>query len=258
MSELSIILLQFIFRLCFGVAAAMAITPSRLVTSGFYRVHLWMLMGFAVFAALIAYLQAEHVENFRLVLGESLAIALLAYGGAILWLYEKPKAGAFMLYVIGGISLAAAISASDWPAQYSPQQTLLGLLGVVSAGLLLGATLTAMLLGHWYLNTPTMQLAPLRTLIGLMVGAIVVRAILCAIGLIAASSEPLPQSAWLFLSLRWLSGIVGTTVMAVMAWQTLKIPNTQSATGILYAAVILAFIGELTSQLLSVDTLYPV
>ena len=43
------------------------------------------------------------MENFRLVLGESLAIAVLAYAGAILWLYEKPKAGAFMLYVIGAI-----------------------------------------------------------------------------------------------------------------------------------------------------------
>jgi hypothetical protein len=32
---------------------------------------------------------------------------------------------------------------------------------------------------------------------------------------------------------------------------TLKVPNTQSATGILYAAVTLVFLGELTAQLLS-------
>ena len=43
-----------------------------------------------------------------------------------------------------------------------------------------------------------------------------------------------------------------------MAQKTLKIPNTQSATGILYVAVLGAFLGELTSQLLSVGTLYPV
>jgi len=42
-----------------------------------------------------------------------------------------------------------------------------------------------------------------------------------------------------------------------MTWYTLKVPNTQSATGILYAGVILAFLGELTSLLLSVDYLYP-
>jgi hypothetical protein len=42
-----------------------------------------------------------------------------------------------------------------------------------------------------------------------------------------------------------------------LTWQTLKIPNTQSATGILYAAVVLAIIGELMSQLLSTATHYP-
>ena len=36
------------------------------------------------------------------------------------------------------------------------------------------------------------------------------------------------------------------------------IARAQSATGILYAGVILTFLGELTSQLLSVDTLYPI
>ena len=48
---------------------------------------------------------------------------------------------------------------------------------------------------------------------------------------------------------RALAGVLGLTAMT---WQTLKIPNTQSATGILYVAVIFAFLGELTSQLLSV------
>ena len=42
-----------------------------------------------------------------------------------------------------------------------------------------------------------------------------------------------------------------------MTLGTLKIPNTQSATGILYAAVILAFIGELTSQLLTAEARFP-
>jgi hypothetical protein len=59
-------------------------------------------------------------------------------------------------------------------------------------------------------------------------------------------------TSWLvFLSLRWLAGLIGTLGLAWMTWLTLKIPNTQSATGILYAAMILAFIGELTAQLMS-------
>jgi hypothetical protein len=42
-----------------------------------------------------------------------------------------------------------------------------------------------------------------------------------------------------------------------MAWKTLKIPNTQSATGILYVGVIGTFLGELTAMLLHLDTIYP-
>jgi hypothetical protein len=38
-----------------------------------------------------------------------------------------------------------------------------------------------------------------------------------------------------------------------MAWKTLQIPNTQSATGILYVAVIGVFTGELLGLLLSAD-----
>jgi hypothetical protein len=36
-----------------------------------------------------------------------------------------------------------------------------------------------------------------------------------------------------------------------MTYKTLKIPNTQSATGILYVGVIGTFLGELTSLLLN-------
>jgi len=51
-------------------------------------------------------------------------------------------------------------------------------------------------------------------------------------------------------SLRWLAGLVGLPILLVMARKTLDIPNTQSATGILYVACLAAILGELTAQLL--------
>ncbi len=42
-----------------------------------------------------------------------------------------------------------------------------------------------------------------------------------------------------------------------MSWETLKIPNTQSATGILYVGVILTFLGEVAGLLISRETMYP-
>ena len=47
-------------------------------------------------------------------------------------------------------------------------------------------------------------------------------------------------------------------ILTFMAWHTLKIPNTQSATGILYAAVIGTFLGELTALLLNASGKIPV
>jgi len=48
----SYLLTEFLFRLTFGVASAMAITSPRDVTSGFFRIHLWVLLGIQTLAAL--------------------------------------------------------------------------------------------------------------------------------------------------------------------------------------------------------------
>jgi hypothetical protein len=135
----------------------------------------------------------------------------------------------------------------------------LGFLDTASGGWLLGVIMVAMLLGHWYLNTPTMELAPLRRLVILIAVAVGIRALVSAVGLGLNLSygQPPETSWWIFVGLRWLSGLVGTGMLALMTWYVLKVPNTQSATGILYAGVILSFIGELTSQLLSVEARYP-
>ena len=134
-------------------------------------------------------------------------------------------------------------------------------LDVVTGGLVLGVVLAAMFLGHWYLNTPTMQLNPLKRLIVLLLVVLVVRAAVSGLGVwqrVSSADGGMPTEFWLFLALRELAGIAGTFAMGWMAWETLKIPNTQSATGVLYAGVILAFIGELTSQLMSSGQFFPI
>ena len=55
---------------------------------------------------------------------------------------------------------------------------------------------------------------------------------------------------WAGLAMRWFAGLAGLAGMAWMTWQTLKIPNTQSATGILYVALVFVFLGELASAML--------
>jgi hypothetical protein len=250
------ILTQFLFRTTFGLALAMALTSPRKVTSGYFRNHLYVLLGLNVLSTLVAL-----AEPARFNVWPAAAAAALSYFGAVAWLYERPRIGRALLTLLAAAGLAGAwlapagravpVSQSDHVAM------LLRFADAPTAGLLLGATLAAMFLGHWYLNTPMMELAPLARLLNLALGAVALRAAVCGIGLaMQSSARGMPVLA--FVALRWLAGLIGLAILIVMAQKTLKIPNTQSATGILYVAVLGAFLGELTAQLLSVGTLYPV
>ena len=258
------LMIQFIFRLTMGVALAMWCTSPRWVTSGFYRVHLWVLLGLNTFAALAIYSQSETLNAaglpaewlFRVAIG----LVIVSYVGSVIWLYEQASWGQAVLMVvtIGGV-LAASL-ATPWQGVQGTSGAVLAFLDLLTGGGLLGATLAAMFLGHWYLNTPTMQLMPLRRLVIGIALMLVARAAVCGLGAAwqATMPEDLSIMFWAFVGLRWLAGLVSVGGIAWLTWLTLKIPNTQSATGLLYAAVILAFIGELTSQLLTLDSAYPV
>jgi hypothetical protein len=260
------IFVQFLLRISFGLAFGMAVTPARLVSSGYYRNHLYVTMGLATLAALVA----SQTSSFVAVLAA--ATAALSYIGSVCWLYEAKRAGVIILWLVAACSLAAAIvgevgttaqlGSADSAAPnsgYLATHEALRATSVVTSGLVLGMTLAAMLLGHWYLNAPGMELAPLRRLLVLMAVAIGLQIIVSATGLVGEwHLVGAPHVRWLmFVILRWSFGLVGVLALIVMTWQTLKIPNTQSATGILYVAVIGTFVGELMALLLSAESVYP-
>jgi len=252
-----LVLSEFILRLGFGLALSMLLVSPRLVTSGYYRNNLYVLLGLNVLASLIA---AGAPADTGLQLWPALAAAVASYVGSVCWLYEAPKSGMAALAVVSGLSLVGAwLDAGLFVSSNTPAADALVWLAPVGEGLLLGSTMAAMLLGHWYLNSPGMQLAPLKRLTLLVAAAVLVRAILSfwGLGLELATAPPPELRWWLMLSLRWLAGVVGMLLVAWMTWQTLKIPNTQSATGILYVGVIAAFLGELTAQLLSQEGRFP-
>ncbi len=247
MSILSQLLSQFLLRLSFGLALGMSLTNPRQVTSGYYRNHLYVLLGVNVLATMVA-LGAR--DQFAL--APPLAAAIASYVGSVLWLYEKPRAGIVALGGIAGLSLWGAWSDTTWRTSDGLAANALAALDPVSGGLVLGFTLAAMFLGHWYLNSPSMALGPLRRLVVLMAAAVCLRAVVEAVAMVDGlpGATSLGGVAWALLALRWLAGIVGALVVAVMTLGTLKIPNTQSATGILYVGVIVTFLGELASLLL--------
>jgi hypothetical protein len=246
------ILAQFLLRLAFGLAFGMAITSPQKVSSGFFRNHLYVTLGLATLAAILLN------SPYRVVRGLALAAILLSWLGAALYFAEAKRAGRIMLWIITICLLSAAILGQR---TYGLPDLFLVLrsVAVVTSGLVLGLTLAAMLLGHWYLNTPGMELAPLYKLLHAAMIAVCLQALVSAAGLAGElSSLSDPSLSWLlFVVLRWTFGLLGVAGLLWMARQTLKIPNTQSATGILYVAVIGVFVGELTAALLSSESMFP-
>ncbi len=279
--------IQFLLRLSFGLAAGMAITSSKQVTSGYFRNHLYVTLGLTSLAAALSWANAP--EAFW----HAFVAVICSYVGSVYWLFEKPGPGKMMLLIVAVATWLGALSQTqslidsdaekisnvvyseiamseaipfgneeDLPGQFVGQVLYLAFLSVAavfSSGLLLGMTMASMLLGHWYLNSPTMEMAPLRRLIVLMAAAVALRTVVSALGLWGeiAYTESFSTQWLAFISLRWTFGLLGVAVLTWMAWQTLKIPNTQSATGILYVAVIGTFVGETMSLLLSSESLFP-
>lgn len=265
------LLTLFLMRLASGLSLGMALVSPKLTPSGFFRNQLYVALGLCTVGTMLA--RAVVPEAFYWALGAT----ALSYLGAVAWLYEKPRLGLVALTLVGLTAFAASCEASrraaprgDWQA--SAQSTPSAKIDVSSAGAvlwrlqgvgstaLLGAILAAMLLGHWRLNAPGMSLAPLLRLTCFAYAALALHGSVCAAGLgltaIEGGGVGIPQ--WrLFVVLRWLFGLIGAAILVWMTRQTLRIPNTQSATGILYVAVIGIFGGEIVSMLLSAHAPYP-
>jgi len=59
------------------------------------------------------------------------------------------------------------------------------------------------------------------------------------------------------LGMRMVLGPVVSIILAWMTWQTLKIPQTMAATGLLYIAVMSVLVGELMGRFILFRTALP-
>ena len=244
------LLVDFLCRFGWGLSVALVLTPSSLVPAGFFRVNMLVVLGLATFAALLCG-QPLPAHTWLL----PAAAAVTAWMASIVWFAERKRPG-IVLCVITALLLAATTAV----VQVAADGTLTGgwpHVGVaLLSGLVTGLTVHAMLLGHWYLNAPGMRVDVLRRMIDIALAAwavqlVVATAAALPAGALAAGTTGGPTTMAL-VSLRWLAGLAGLPVLLWLSRKTLEIPNTQSATGILYVACLAAILGELTAQLLSV------
>ena len=157
---------------------------------------------------------------------------------------------------------AATLLAGSLPREtLGPGLTLLSLFSELATSLTIGSATVGMLLGHWYLTSPTMSIAPLSTANVCFASAAGLRLLVSAAGLTVGwqtlTGESFGGTPLMWLVLRWLAGIVAPLVLAVMVWRILRYRNTQAATGVLFVGVIVTFIGELSATLVSQELHLP-
>jgi hypothetical protein len=114
-----------------------------------------------------------------------------------------------------------------------------------------GLALMDMLLGHAYLTASKMTIAPFLRLNSMLAGTMIWRTLIAVGGTMLLEHYRPIYLLWgqhgLFILTRWLVGLLVPAVFIYMAHDCIRRRATQSATGILYVAGVLIFIGEIVA-----------
>jgi len=186
------------------------------------------------------------------------SIACLLFTGSLFLLEDAGKR--FFLYRLLVSTGILALVASALPFRITSSLSLndgLLLLNFFLSALLLGSVTTGMLLGHWYLIEPGLSITPLKRLVTLYLLSTLAQGffILVNLGLLASTGGQPGVSLFLsrygaILVGRIGIGILASIILGILVWETLKIPHTQAATGLLYVAVVMALVGEFLGRYL--------
>lgn len=166
---------------------------------------------------------------------------------------------------VGALGVQAAALTWDRPVTMQA----LAVLSFLSSAMFLGAASSSMVLGHWYLVIPSLEVSHLQSIVKVHIGSIVVRSAVVAAAVMLGLETWQPglggdfggyilSSRGIFFWQRVLFGLVGPAVLAYLTWETAKIRSTQSATGILYVDFFTVIVGELLAKYLLLETSVPV
>ncbi len=196
------------------------------------------------------------------------ACALLVYWatvGRLLAPWRRPLLWiAAATGLVGVVAQALAVSSS-----FAFSVAGLTVASFLSSAALLGGACTAMILGHWYLVLPSLDVAHLQSMVKFHLGSMIVRvAVVGAVVFMAiATWEPgtgprldryVLSTSGVFFWQRVLFGLAGPGVLSYLTWETAKIRSTQSATGILYVDFFTVIVGEVLAKYLLLTMHVPV
>ncbi len=170
-------LADFALRLSGGLAVLLLLTPWKTVPPAFFRTHCLVILGLLVLAGIFVWREGTEPVFLYATIGG----ALLAYVGSVGWGLGVRRIG---LPVTVGIVVVTAgmLIGAAWRSD--PRRWMLWVPGPLESAFLLGSTLTAMLLGHYYLTSPAMSIDPLKRFVRCMAWGLGVRTVHTGVGTI--------------------------------------------------------------------------
>ena len=178
---------------------------------------------------------------------------------------------AILAVAVGGGFIAVVLQAFAISAGDSVPIQILTVASFLSSAALLGGTCTAMILGHWYLVIPSLEVRHLQSIVNVHIASMVVRiavvgaAVFAGLALVEAGPAAEVSSFrhyitsldGIFFWQRVLFGLAGPAVLSYLTRETAKIRSTQSATGILYVDFFTVVVGEVLAKYLLLATRVP-
>lgn len=263
-------------ELAFGGIFALSIPPFFKVERGFYKSTAGVYLGAGLVTAIgFSWLAIRGTATTHPTPGTlwSAAVSWLVFSAACaiylatLWgeggrLRPRSYSATLVIGLVAVVANSILLKPSDFGAIAA---VLYGLTAVTSS-LVLGLVSGAMMFGHWYLIDPNLPVEYLRSFVRVLAAALIADLVALGSALVvlaalggaagAAALGLVDSHAGLLLS-RTLLGPVATLTLTWMTWQTLKVPQTMAATGLLYIAVMSALVGEMLGRFILFRTAVP-
>jgi protein NrfD len=264
-----VILFLFLTHLALGIVFTLVLV-SRQAGVKFFRFN----AGLA--AALIAVAFVFRPTEVEPTIASRVGIAALVVAEAAIVVYwltvgrvlaSIRPALVWVACVAGLVALLAQATAAT--AGGAIDVKVLTIASFLSSSALLGGASTAMILGHWYLVIPSMEVSHLQSIVKVHIASMVVRIVVVVAAVLVAIETWQPglgPSFWhyitsvsgIFFWQRVLFGLGGPALLSYLTWETAKIRSTQSATGILYVDFFTVVVGEVLAKYLLLATRVPV
>ncbi|HZR79786.1 MAG TPA: hypothetical protein VFD92_01730 [Candidatus Binatia bacterium] len=156
---------------------------------------------------------------------------------------------------------ALAVGAGSLIAGHGILLETLSVLSALVSAVAVGSVTTGMLIGHWYLIDPGMEIEPFQRCFRFFVRALWAEiAMITAIVAALTFSPALPVAAGdhlALVALRVVLGPVAALAMAALIGRVLAIPQTMAATGLFYIATLAVLVGEFLGRYFTFRTGLP-